>query len=147
MGVGFSIDDGFYPWARDVLKTYSDRTAILFTHSALGNDGSLTGPGKRLSDYVVAESPNVRLVLCGHYRGAVTRQQTYTDADGTTRTVPYLMYNYQEDEEKGLGYLRILTFDPVARTIDVRTYSPYQNDDNYDDGQPELDAFRLAAAF
>ena len=95
----------------------------------------------------MAESPNVRLVLCGHYRGAVTRQQTYTDADGTTRTVPYLMYNYQEDEEKGLGYLRILTFDPVARTIDVRTYSPYQNDDNYDDGQPELDAFRLAAAF
>ena len=147
IGVGFSIDDGFYSWARDVLETYADRTAILFTHSALGNDGSLTGPGKRLSDYVVAESPNVRFVLCGHYRGAVTRQQTYTDADGTTRTVPFLMYNYQEDEEKGLGYLRILTFDPMARSIGVRTYSPYLDDDNYDDTQPELDAFLLTAAF
>ncbi len=144
VGVGFSIKDGFYDWARDVFAAHPERVGILISHSALNSDGSFTGPGRRLSDYVVAESPNVRLVLCGHYRGAVLREETYGEGE-LARRVNFMMYNYQEDEKNGLGYLRLLTFDPVARSIQVTTYSPFRDDYDYDD--PEKDTFLLADAF
>ena len=35
-----------------------------------------------------------------------------------------MMMNVQDDQTNGVGYLRLLRFDPVADTIEVVTYSP-----------------------
>ncbi|MDO4564515.1 MAG: metallophosphoesterase [Clostridia bacterium] len=128
LGISWGIDEqATYNWARNTLQSYPDRIGIIITHSALESDGSLTGPGYRLHTRVIAACPNVRLVLCGHYREGVRRLDLYDDdGDGEAeRSVNTLMYNYQENHETGLGYVCILSFDPVAREISAYTYSPY----------------------
>ena len=47
------------------------------------------------------------------------------NADKTPdRTVHQMMMNVQDDPTNGVGYLRLLRFDPEADTIEVVTYSP-----------------------
>lgn len=58
-----------------------------------------------------------------------------------------MMCNFQEDKEKGLGYLRLLTFDPVSRDISVVTYSPYYDLYTYGDLAEEDMQFVLTDAF
>lgn len=75
---------------------------------------------------IVAKNPNVRLVLCGHSRGDSMRTDEFDDdEDGTPdRTVYSLMFNPQGRRNE-YGYLRLLRFDPIARSIETYTYSPF----------------------
>ena len=90
------------------------------------NDG-YTSSGDTLRDRVVKESPNLRLVLCGHMHGVCYRTlEADDDGDGVSeRTVHEMMFNPQENEEGGGGYLRLLTFYPDRDEIQVVSYSPY----------------------
>lgn len=60
-------------------------------------------------------------------QGPARWQRTYEDG----HSVNALMYNFQDDKKYGLGYLRILTFDPTDRSLHVTTYSPWFDDYNY----------------
>ena len=42
------------------------------------------------------------------------------------------MYNYQADEENGLGFLKIITIDADKKSITIETYSPVMDTDTYD---------------
>ena len=99
--------------------------------------------GKLLEETLLRDCQNVRLVLCGHRDGSARWQETYDDG---ARTVNALLYNFQDDKTKGLGYLRILTFDPVLRSVSVTTYSPYLDDYNYYE-TVSRDTFTLPNAF
>lgn len=149
VSVYWNADYGTYKEAVVVLNQYSGHTALIVTHSALESDGSWTGPGSRLSGSVVAVCPNVRLVLCGHYRGSVRREDYYDDdGDGEgERKVVTMMYNFQGDREKGLGYLRLVSFDPEFRSISIRTYSPYYDDFNYFDDDADKDEFIIEQGY
>lgn len=127
LGIGWQTDTRYLTWARAVLDTYPDHRAILLSHSFLTDKGGLTAAGKTLERELIAPCPSVRLVLCGHNDGSVRWQKEYEDG----RLVNALLYNYQDDKKKGLGYLRILTFDPAERSIHVTTYSPWLDDYNY----------------
>ena len=86
---------------------------------------------------VVVPNPNVRLVLCGHSH-AVFHNAVMIDDDGDgvpDRKVYQLLANYQEEEKGGLGYLCILTFDPLTDQLAVSTYSPYLDDYNHSASQ------------
>ena len=128
VGIGWQTDNAYLDWVRTRIAAYPDYTAILLVHSYLEDNGTLTENGRLLEQEIVSVSPNVRLILCGHKDGSVRRQQTYDDG---TRTVNAILYNFQDDKKNGLGYLRILTFDPVDRSLSVTTYSPYLDDYNY----------------
>ncbi|HWQ97015.1 MAG TPA: metallophosphoesterase [Clostridia bacterium] len=112
-------------WINEVCKEYSDHYAILCMHNYMFL-GGYSSVGKRLIENVVKQSPNVRLVLCGHERGMQYIPEVLDDnADGTPdRTVHQMMMNVQDDQTNGVGYLRLLRFDPAADTIEVVTYSP-----------------------
>ena len=112
-------------WINKTLAEYSDHYAILCLHSYLCI-GGYSSVGKRLVEQVVKESPNVRLVLCGHERGMEYIPETLDDdGDGTPdRTVHQMMMNVQDDAQNGVGYMRILRLDPLADTLEVVTYSP-----------------------
>ncbi|MPN36126.1 hypothetical protein SDC9_183632 [bioreactor metagenome] len=88
--------------------------------------GGYSSVGRRLIKSVIQQSPNIRVVLCGHERGMQYFAETPDDnKDGTPdRTVHQMMMNVQDDAERGVGYLRLLRFDPVLDTIEVVTYSP-----------------------
>ena len=76
---------------------------------------------------VVARHPSVRLVLCGHSRGYLTRDFPYDDdGDGETdRLVHVLMFNRQSSSRY---QFRTLTYDPDSGLLYVKTRSadPYR---------------------
>ena len=124
--VSYGLEREAVDWINAVCKEYSDHYAILCFHSYL-DPGGYSSVGRRLLGSVVAVSPNVRMVLCGHEPGAVYFPVDFDDnGDGQTdRTVFQMMFNLQHEENGGGGYLRLLRFDPVKDTIEVITYSPY----------------------
>jgi len=112
-------------WINEVCSEYADHYAILAMHNYMFL-GGYSSVGERMIERVVKQSPNVRLVLCGHERGMQYIPETLDDdGDGTPdRTVHQMMMNVQDDATNGVGYLRLLRFDPMADTIEVITYSP-----------------------
>lgn len=142
LGIGWELDADYVEWAEGVLQRNKDKTVILLTHSFLTDDGNLTGNGKKLEGNLISVYSNIRLVLCGHNDGSVRWSKTYADG----RTVRALLYNFQDDKKYGLGYLRVLTFDPQDRSIAVITYSPWFDDFNYY-RDTEKDEFVLTDAF
>ena len=114
-------------WLDGVFEQFPETPCILVTHAYLKDEGTLHSKGAHLEKYVVSAHPNVKLVLCGHRRDAVTTVFDYDDDDDGTndRAVPALMLNRQS----GAYQYRVLRFDPLARTVEVRTFSL---------GKPEL---------
>ena len=97
-------------------------------------DGTVFPNSRYLENNIIAPHPNVRLVLCGHSRDSSMAAMTYDDdGDGEAdRTVHMMMLNRQG---KSYAY-RVLTFDPLARSIDVKTYAigksePLEKDEHY----------------
>lgn len=126
-GVGWQNDTQYADWLLDAIADYPDYPAILLTHSFLNDDGSLSANGKRVERDVLRSAPSIRLVLCGHNDGSTRWSKTYPDG----HTVNAMMYNFQDDKKHGLGYARILMFNPGTRNIAVTTYSPFLDDYNY----------------
>ena len=133
----FSLSYGYEvsaaSWINKTLAEYSDHYAILCLHSYLFL-GGYSSVGKRLVEQVVKESPNVRLVLCGHERGMEYIPETLDDdGDGKPdRVVHQMMMNVQDDAENGTGFMRILRLDPLMDTLEVITYSPVLDRYGYD---------------
>lgn len=115
-------------WVNTVCKQYADHYAILCLHNYM-DLGGYSSVGRRLVKSVIPQSPNIRMVLCGHERGMQYFAETPDDnGDGTPdRTVHQMMMNVQDDMDNGIGFLRLLRFDPAADTIEVVTYSPILN--------------------
>lgn len=143
VGIGWQKGTPYLDWVKARLDDHPDDAAILLVHNFLDDNGVLTDNGKLIEEGLIRDAKNVRLVLCGHRDGSARWQQTYDDGQ---RTVHALMYNFQDDKKKGLGYLRILTFDPVLRSLSVTTYSPYLDDFNYY-SDASRDTFTIPNAF
>lgn len=126
-GIGWQNDDAYADWLNERIHAYTDLPAVLLVHSFLNDDGSLSTNGRRVEKAILSKSPTVRLVLCGHNDGSARWSRTYGDG----HVVNAMMYNFQDDKKYGLGYARILMFNPSTRNIAVTTYSPYLNDYNY----------------
>ena len=105
-------------WADSQLKIYSDRRAILVTHSILNTDGSFSSWGHQVYD-ALKDNPNLFLMLCGHNHGEAMRREEYNG-----NTVHILLADYQDQPYGGNGWLRIMKFSPENNVITVTTYSP-----------------------
>jgi hypothetical protein len=103
-------------WADDVLRTHSDRRAIVVRHELISSDA-------------LKDNPNLFLMLCGHLSSEGRRSDTFNGS-----TVHTVLTDYQSRTNGGNGYLRIMTFSPSAGEIRVKTYSPwldqYETDSN-----------------
>ena len=141
-GIGWQNDASYADWVNEHIAEYADLPAVLLVHSFLNDDGSLSTNGKRVEKAILRESPSVRLVLCGHNDGSARWSRTYDDG----HTVNAMMYNFQDDKKYGLGYARILMFNPGTRNVAVTTYSPYLDDYNYY-RESERDTFTLYDAW
>jgi hypothetical protein len=109
-------------WAECVLQTYSDRKAIIVSHSILDNPaGDWTTPGLNIYNEV-KDYPNVFLMLCGHMHYEGRRTDIY---NGTI--IHTLLADYQDYPNGGNGWLRILEIWPITNEIKVKTYSSYLN--------------------
>lgn len=141
LGIGWQEGTDYLGWVEQIMADFPDRVVILLVHSFLSTEGKLTENGRLVEREIVAKYEGVRLVLCGHNRGSARWSGQYGK-----RTVHALMYNFQDDQEKGLGYLRILMFNPLTRNIALTTYSPWLDQFNYQK-DTSLDTFTLRKAF
>jgi len=134
-------------WADQIAKRYATTPAILVTHAYLDSEDvrydhvarpeELWNPYRYLADdragdvndgeeiwrKLVSGNDNIRFVLCGHDLADGIGRLTSVRPDGTT--VHQLLANYQTGTLGGGGYLRLMRFDPGARKVAVRTYSPF----------------------
>ena len=134
--------DEWLRYVNKAIKKHSRYPVILLVNDYMDAAGNLTPFGALIEQEIVAKNPNVRLILSTCESGVVRTSKTYG-----SRTVNALAFNYASDEENGLGFLRLLTFDPETRSISVRSYSPVYNKTVYDQAHPENDAFILINAY
>lgn len=144
LGAGYDRSAEAMPFLKDAIRAHPNAVAVLLTHSYMSPRGVLTKEGKRLRDDLLADCPEVRLVLCGHTYGTALRKETFPAADGGTRRVYAMLQNFQKWEDG--GQMRLLTFDPAARTLTVTTFSPYTGK-TYKDGTLHRATFVLENAF
>ena len=119
-------------WINAICERFPDHYGVLCLHTYV-DGGGYSSIGKRIFEKVVKHSANIRLVICGHAHGsAYWPVQLDDDDDGNAdRTVHEMMFDTQDDLEKGVGFLRILRVHPLEDTIEVVTYSPYLDQFGY----------------
>jgi hypothetical protein len=137
----------FYPrneiltWAQDIINNNSDAKIIIATHAYLLPDGSLSSynnlniynllndnAGQQMWDKFVKVNPSIFLVVNGHYGNDSSITSAYLNSSGVKgNTVNQLFVNHQYDTLGGCGFMQILKFHPLLRTIETCTYSGYLN--------------------
>ncbi|UCE58164.1 MAG: DNRLRE domain-containing protein [Phycisphaerales bacterium] len=123
-----SPDTDVLDWADGLLKTYSNRRAIVVAHylMEIGLDASFGTQGQATYN-ALRDNPNLFLMLCGHRHGEGLRTDVFEG-----RTVHTILSDYQDVASGGNGWLRILQFSPANDTITVTTYSPWLDDTGTD---------------
>ena len=107
-------------WARDVAKAHPEDDIILATHAYLLRRDKLGPRGRRIWNEFVRQTPNVRMVVCGHTRG-VAHSVAVNDSGGE---VYQILCDYVGAPNGGNGWLQTLRVDPASGKIHVQTYSP-----------------------
>ncbi len=133
-------------WAQGVLDSHKHMPAMLTTHRYLQDAEDYTSgvplvPSGRYPPvwyqvepvyhpngiqaeeffrWFVRTNANVFLVTCGHFHEEY--RQTSVNVAGLP--VHEVLADFQDDPNGGDGWMRIMTFDTAANTIEVDTYSP-----------------------
>jgi len=147
LSLEFGPRDVVLDWAADVLRAYPTTQAMLVTHAYLYEDSTrydhvgrpdqrwnphsypiaavagAVNDGEEIWQKLILSHSNIQFVFCGHVIDHGTGRLTSPRPDGTS--VNQVLANYQMLSLGGSGYLRLLRFSPVARTVHVQTYSPY----------------------
>jgi len=120
--------DAWLAFVNDAIESHRNYVVVLVLNDFVDADGKLTAFGSLVEENVIEANENVELVLSGNASGSAHWTKTYGN-----RTVDGIMYNYQEDENDGLGFLKIVTFNRDNRSITIKTYSPVTKAESYKD--------------
>lgn len=134
--MGYAPDEAAIQWVREALDSHPDRVGVLCLHDYFTTKLERSDTGEAYYQQVVAQCPNLYLVLCGHrYNVACIPAVFDDDGDGVQdRTVYQMMGNYQAaGQEGGSGYMRFLQVDEGEGMIRVYSYSPLLADYRYYD--------------
>ena len=113
-------------WMRNLLiNNYPTRRAIIASHfvgtPSSGGAGTMTLSNQGQAYLNMAKAlPNVFLMMGGHLDQANHR----TDLANDGHPIYTVVSDFQTRPNGGNGWLLIMTFDPVADTIHIETYSP-----------------------
>jgi len=128
-----NVDGAVLEWADSLLKAHQSRLAIVATHYLMGAEASVNGmprsgdfsaQGQLLYDRL-KHNDNLILMLGGHF-GPNDGEARRTDSFGG-RVVHSVLSDYQDRVNGGDGLMRLVTFHPAQREIEVRTFSPVTN--------------------
>ncbi len=139
-------------WAQRVLDAHPATPVIMVTHDYMHSEGRMTetyfpeprrNSGERLWQTLVRFNPQIFMVLCGHVHG----QGSQVSRNDAGLEVFELLSDYQMLDNGGNGFLRVMTFDPAAGRIRVRTWSPTLERNLTEDDTPGDGAFTLHLDF
>lgn len=134
-------------WANQVVKKHADRNVIVMTHAYLYSDSTrydwktkgkeqkwnpheyrisktetTINDGQEMWDKLVKKHPNIFMTVNGHVLNDGLGFLT-SKADAGNN-VHQMLVNFQMLPTAGEAWLRILTFHPDRKTIEVKDYSP-----------------------
>ena len=108
-------------WADGLLKTYSDKRAIVVQHDML----SVTNGWVNQATYnALKNNPNLFLMLCGHMHTSTDGAAYVAGIGDSGQTIHVILTDYQDYSN---GYIKLLEFQPSEDEIEVTTYSPNLN--------------------
>jgi hypothetical protein len=112
-------------WANGIVSANPSRRFIILTHDYMYFDQDRSSTGQRIWDNLVKKYKNISYVFSGHYYPDPARR---VDLGLNGNTVHQLKVDYQNYTVREPNtYIRLMTFDPVNKTIEVKTYSPVYN--------------------
>jgi len=139
LGLEFFPRTNVLAWADGVLASNTEYSVIVATHGYLNYDGNRIlgsttyGPttygmtdansGEGVWLNFVKKHPNIVAVVCGHIMA--NQVAIRNDIGNYANPVAQMLSNYQEKENGGNGYLRLLTFNGIESRVKAQTYSPY----------------------
>ncbi|OQX20609.1 MAG: hypothetical protein BWK76_00910 [Desulfobulbaceae bacterium A2] len=135
-------------WAQRVLDAHAASPVIMVTHDYMHSVGRMTetyfpeprrNSGEGLWQTLVRANPQIFMVLCGHVHG----QGSQVSRNDAGLEVFELLSDYQMLDNGGNGFLRVMTFDPAAGRIRVRSWSPSLGRNLTEDDTPGDGAFTL----
>ncbi len=133
-------------WAQSVLNEHRDKPTIISTHRYIYDWGFSAGrysdaqyaieplynsegeKAQTLFNRLVYTNKQVCLILCGHCYG----EYRMTSKNAFGLDVHEILADYQDEDNGGDGWLRVLIFKPDSNQLQVRTYSPTKG--RYDSG-------------
>ncbi|MDK2970622.1 MAG: hypothetical protein PWP23_377 [Candidatus Sumerlaeota bacterium] len=134
----FGPRDEVIDWANRILDAHPKHRVIFSTHCYMYSDDTRVGEGDKwnprtyagadndgeeLWEKMVRRHENIFLVLSGHILNDGKGRLTSTNEHGSP--VHQVLANYQMLPDGGEGWLRIITIDPAANQITMKTYSPW----------------------
>ncbi|WP_052702858.1 S-layer homology domain-containing protein [Paenibacillus beijingensis] len=145
--MGWGINNEDIDWMQKVVSEHPDRKAILCFHEYMLVSNNRAPIAEKVFERVVKPNKNVIAALSGHYHDAETLiDKIDDDGDGVPdREVYQMLADYQGAPEGGLGYIRLMQFDPQTNKIHMKSYSPYLNDYNFYDPKefPDKDEYDM----
>ena len=123
LALKYAPTDAEIAWGNKVISEHPDRKVMIVTH-AYQNGTTKDAVGRKLWTNLVSRHANVSMVFSGHYvnQGLIVEKGVHGN------TVYQIQADYQNPVTLGPNsYFRILEFNPTAKTVGVRTYSPYLN--------------------
>ena len=159
----FAPRDAALEWAGRVLRTHSEATAFLVTHTYTYHDGTRTDAsdnfapnwyegtglpsganynnGEQMWQTELRSHENLASVHSGHHITGpyVARETAHTAGNRTSQA----FMNYQTIDNGGDGWFRLLTVNTETYNVRVNTYSPYLGE--WSDDAGESFAFNLNA--
>jgi len=138
-------------WVNTVLTEHAARKAMLTTHGYLNDAGEITningcGDGTYIWENLIKQHDNLQIVLNGHEIGG-DGEAYRVDPNLAGNPVHQMLANSQEYPNGGNGWLRILEFMPAENKVQVRTYSPYLNQEDLDPSGNFSFAYDLNGSF
>ncbi len=127
--------DNTLAWANQVAKANQDAYIIVTTHKYLpDNDDGLRdlrraysksgNTGEEIWQKLVKNNCSIKMVWNGHYHNT-DGESMLVSKNACGNDVHQIIQDYQAREVGGNGRLRIYTFNPLMKTIGIRTYSPH----------------------
>lgn len=145
--MGWGLGHAEIKWMNKVAKRYPNRKAILALHEYLTESGERAPIGDIVFKRVVLPNKNVIATLSGHFHGTKLKKDPIDDnGDGIVdRTVYQMLADYQNAQDGGLGFMRLMQFDTQKNKLYIKTYSPTLGKYNYYDPKafPGKDEFSL----
>ncbi|WP_197442328.1 metallophosphoesterase [Lignipirellula cremea] len=138
ISLAYAPRDKSLDWALATAKRFPDHRVIVATHQYMAPGGRYVRPpksttrtgnsGEEMWEKLIRKSPNIFLVVSGHY-GGVALQTSTNDAGGK---VFEMLTDYQNLKMGGNGWLRTLRFEPAKNKVHVTAYSPVLDETNED---------------
>ena len=123
LNIAYERGEAVFRWMSEVLNTYSDRKAIIVSHSTLNANSTMTSDGGTQMWSYAKKHPNVIMILGGHTTGDSMTNRWDTGDYGNRVYQSRIDAQHSDLYFDGLGMIAFFNFSEDGEHISVEYYS------------------------